>query len=127
MKKKAYVIMRTSWEYNDEVYHSTEDDAGHPLKVFLNKKKAEDFAIEETIKAWTHEDAFSGKFYNLEDILQNMNVDEFIGLIQEVGGSCDAEDTDVKLPKDLSVENAKRILAVIRLRWYQVEEIDIEG
>jgi hypothetical protein len=39
---KAFVITKQGWEYNDEYYYQTEEDGGPPVKVYLNKAKAEE-------------------------------------------------------------------------------------
>ena len=125
--KKAYVVMEVSWEYNDEIYYTTDDGAGQPERVFLDKKKAEEYAVEktaDTIRGAGH--LISEKYYSLSDILRNVDEDEFKTMLEGMGGSIDDDGRDIKLPKNLSIDNVKKILAAISLRWYKVEETEIE-
>lgn len=45
-----HVVVETSFEYNDEVYHSVEGEAGAPVIGYKNKKKAETECKRRTIE-----------------------------------------------------------------------------
>jgi hypothetical protein len=44
----AYVVMETSFEYNDEIYHMGESPGGNPVKVFRKRDMAEKEAMEKS-------------------------------------------------------------------------------
>lgn len=50
--KSAYVLMATSWDYNDEYMYTDDTDSGHPVAVFTTKDEAEVAKREREIASW---------------------------------------------------------------------------
>lgn len=73
--KKMYVILETSFEYNDEIYHSPESGAGHAVICSENKE-----AIEKECEARNFSQFISNfgelsqYFYSAEDVFCENNV-----------------------------------------------------
>jgi hypothetical protein len=71
----GYVISEKSFEYNDEIYYTGEDDGGTPQKVFLDRFKAEqELATLERAK-WRGEEP-RRYAYSLRDICAIDDEDE---------------------------------------------------
>jgi hypothetical protein len=73
--KKMYVILETSFEYNDEIYHSPESGGGHAVICSENKE-----AIEKECEARNFSQFISNfgelnqYFYNPDDVFSDENV-----------------------------------------------------
>jgi hypothetical protein len=71
--KKAYVILRKGFEYDDSVY--TSQEGGHPNLIVFSKKEAYDKIRDLNIKEFK-ENTISDYSYELDEIL-NVTIDEY--------------------------------------------------
>lgn len=117
LPSRAWIVMEISWQYNDEYYYTGEGDAGTPQKVFFDKKKAEEQALDLNVKALSTQ-GMTGHYESLGDVL-TIDQEDFEKLVKDIGGS--VEDYEVNLPKKLSREDAVKVLAAINIRWFEVK------
>jgi hypothetical protein len=82
MSKKGYIVLRKSFEYNDEINSEPESGGGNPVKIFTSMKAAEDELNKLERLAWRQEEPGS-YCYSLEDIssLDNDSIAEQIASI----------------------------------------------
>lgn len=80
--KKAYLVVEKNYEYNDEIYHTGEEDAWKPKKVYADKEKAIETAKRLNMKAFVDADLASYG-YTLSDLSSKsrQRVYEMIGKI----------------------------------------------
>lgn len=81
MSKKYYTIVKTNYDYNDEVYYASENDAGLPILVYSSREKAEEKAKlknkEEIINLISDPYGCIGAYgYNWDDIMDTDTIDE---------------------------------------------------
>lgn len=78
MPGKAYVLLETSYEYNDEIYTAGEAGGGLPLGVYMNKRDAED-ALRDKVIASLRDGFFSltDYVYDIADLLKCGSIGEF--------------------------------------------------
>lgn len=77
MPRKAYVLLETSYEYNDEIYSTGESLGGSPLGVYMNKKDAEEAMKEKVIDAMRDGLELSAYYYDVADLLKCGSIGEF--------------------------------------------------
>ena len=118
---KAWIVMEIGWQYNDEYYYTDDNDSGTPQKVYFDKKKAEEAALDMNIKA-LKSSGLTGYYESLSGILEIDEAD-FTKMLEEMDGS--VEDYNINLPDKLSRENAVKILAAINIRWFEVADVPV--
>ena len=120
---KAWIVMQIGWQYNDEYYYASDNDAGTPQKVYLDKKKAEEAALDLNIAALRKEEL--GSYMIDGDISTILEIEEedFKTLIEDLGGS--VEEYEINLPAKLKREDALKVLAALDLRWFEVKEAPV--
>jgi hypothetical protein len=64
----AYVVMETSFEYNDEIYHTGESPGGNPFKVFRKRDVAEKEAAKKSKDFFTNSLSFRSLAYEESEI-----------------------------------------------------------
>jgi hypothetical protein len=124
---KAYIVQEVSYEYNDEINCMSE--GGKPEMIFVKKAKAEEHCLMLNIKM------FKGLnlreyCYSIDDILKNGVSDEqFIKKFKNIFGrtiDIDLDNDEGQIPDDATIEQIKKLLELITLRFYTVEECEIE-
>jgi len=77
---KFYVISKVSFEYNDEIYHTGEDETYQtPSQVYLDKKKAKEAAHLLELKEWKGLD-LSSYCYNWNEIVSRSLGDDALAV-----------------------------------------------
>ena len=120
---KAWVVMEIGWQYNDEYYYTDDNDSGTPQKVYFDKQKAQDAALDQNIKALSSNEI--GSYATDGDISTILEIDEedFKTMVKDMGGS--VGDYEINLPEKLKRADAMKILAAINIRWFDVQEIPV--
>lgn len=103
-----YVLMKQSWDYNDEHMYQIEEGGGHPKKVFTDKDEANAELIKLEKAAWIKENVND---YNSYDT----------NIVKDITGvECDPWD-DWSLPKKTSDEDfVKMIKKLGRTLFYEI-------
>lgn len=125
----AYVVMEIGWEYNDEVYHrgNNGDSGGTPKKVFRDKAMAEKRSLELNIKELTNNSyrGLNSFGYELDDIVKRKHQGELATLL-ELDDLDSWMDNECSLPDNMSTELATKVLACLKVSWFEVVEVDLE-
>jgi hypothetical protein len=118
-----YIIQRIGYEYNDEVYHTTESGGGTPEKVYSDKQKAQD-RCDELNATELSGCAIMEYGYSFEEIFSNL---EKANLVLSKIGAPIPEDTDwdYKLPK-MTVSQYKKVAPYIKVKFFEVVEVEGE-
>lgn len=114
--KKVFVIMKRHFEYNDEIYYSSDDDAGSVNTVFSNKAKAYDECKK------LNEKMYAGLmlgyyFYEISpEVLTKANqiIGKDIFDIDELG--------ETEIPTDLTQNQYEQLSELFDLNFFYVQE-----
>ena len=117
---KAYVVMEVGWEYNDEVYYTTEDKAGKPSVVYKDKNKAEEVCRKCNIDKLLQEDLIH-YCYDIDDVLEP----GFEEYVKEINGEFFEDEGVLRLPNTRTPEQEMKLLSLINLRFFTVSEVEI--
>lgn len=128
-KIKAYVVLSQHFEYDDNYYNS--QDGGTPVKVFLNRDKAEEEAARKNIVeiCGCNLDNYS---YNLREggieVFEQLKavVKSAKGKITSDGGDEDRYNIKVSLPDDVKLDYVREILDILGIWFHSVEEVDVD-
>ena len=110
---KLYIVLETSFEYNDEYYY-TNTDAGFPVKVFKNREDAENCQMDYNLKKLQTE--------NIGSYDQNGLLEQREDQLNELG--CTINDYELVFPKKLTKHVAKKILKLFNINFYTVREVE---
>lgn len=113
--------MQIGWQYNDEYYYTDDNDSGTPQKVYFDKKKAEEAALDMNIKS-LKQDGLTGYYESLSDALL-IDEDDFRTMLEGMGGSVD--DYEITMPDKLKREDAIKVLAAVKIRWFEVADVPV--
>ena len=127
--KKAYVILKKGFEYDDNIYN--EVDGGRPSLVVFHKGDADDKAYELNIQEYK-EVNITDYGYGLDEVLK---VDEDVyydfnkSLVEKYGeikkqGSWDR--TESRLHPMANDEESKKYAKMLEISFYEVVETDLD-
>lgn len=129
----GYVLLETSFEYNDEINYSGEEDSGKPVMVYLDENKAKEEMFEKTLsKLKDKNEALNSYGYELRDVINENNIDVITDLvIRNKGSYANVEEIDdfsdwvTKNISNLSKEDQKLIVDNLNITFYQIYETEI--
>lgn len=131
-QKKGYVVLQSGWEYNDEVYMST--DGGTPLKVFADRGDAERYAQKMTLEELRKlpRDGLASYGYDWGEVFESSDEEKTSKLLAEAFGRkrFNLEDwwaDGASIPEKISDENLQKVESAIILQFYEVVEVDVDG
>jgi len=118
--KTGYVVQKIGYEYNDEIYHTSEYDGfSKSVEVFLDENKANEQAKQRNIAEFRGNDI--GHYcYGLDEIINEEDLADFI---QE--GVLEGESWDCSVSQYATDEQIERLMSKIDLKFYRVEEVPI--
>lgn len=125
-KIKAYVVLSQHFEYDDNYYNS--QDGGTPVKVFLNRDKAEEEAARKNIVeiCGCNLDNYS---YNLREGGTEV-LEELKSVVKRAGGKVNYEEGGynirVSLPDNVKLDYVREILDILGIWFHSVEEVDVD-
>lgn len=118
---KYYIIQRIGYEYNDEVYHTTEFGSGTPEKVYSDKQKAQEKCDELNAKELSGIPIMEYG-YSTDEIF--CSLDKANKVLRELDAEIPEDsDWDYCLPK-LTVENYKRLAPYLNIKFYEIVEVE---
>ncbi len=132
--KKSYVVLKAGWEYNDEYYYRPEDLGGRPVKVFVNKAKAEheaDKLAAEEFKGTYGFDPFQYMCYDdvTPEMVQQIN-ERLVTIFGEKHEKISEDDPyNYSIPggtPEQLMEVAKALREVAGIVLYEVVETEVE-
>ena len=122
-----YVVTETSFEYNDEVYHTGDhrDGVGMPVKVFRSKAKAEAYVKEQSIKQIRGCNGYGclGCYgYGYEEITNDPEA--FVEFWKELTGEeLDDGYHQLEVPDNITDEQAERLYGLLSLKFFNLVEV----
>ena len=127
--KKAYVILKKGFEYDDNIYN--EVDGGKPSLIVFDKQDADKKVYELNIQEYK-EVNITDYGYGLDEVLK---VDEDVyndfnkSLLEKYGeitkqGSWDR--TESRLHPMANEEEIKKYMSMVKLSFYEAVETDID-
>ena len=118
--KTGYVVQKIGYEYNDEIYHTSEYDGfSKSIEVFLDRAKANEQANQRNIAEFRGNDI--GHYcYGLDEIINEEDLADFI---QE--GVLEGESWDCSVSQYATDEQIERLMSKVDLKFYRVEEVPI--
>lgn len=123
--KKAYIIVKTAWEYNDQYYENL-GGSGYPKQAFLSKESAAKCARKLEIAEIKGCDIAAYGDEVMASIIRD-NCEEKLSQIIYGNPSTNWERVFTCLiPQDISDEIANEILDCLTIRWYDIVEVDID-
>lgn len=127
----GYVITEIGYEYNDEIYYQGESGGGTPVKVYLDKEKAQAelnrLNLESLVTCEIGEYA-----YDLEDIIDDMSAFEKIIQKYDKEGEVSVRDSYelgnwfATHASNFSNSDKKKLLEIINLEFYTIAEVEID-
>lgn len=120
---KAYIVQEVSYEYNDEINCMSE--GGKPAMIFANKEKAKEHCLSLNL------DKFAGLClyeycYDIDEILRSgVNEEQFNEEFKNIFGIT-LDNSEGYIPDKATREQIQKLLKLITLRFYTVEECEIE-
>ena len=121
-----FVVTETSFEYNDEVYHTGEHrtGVGMPVKVFKSKTKAEAYVKEQSlarIKGLNGWNCLGGYGYGFQEVTNSP--DEFVDFWKELTGRDAEDDCELQVPDNITDEQAERLYELLSVKFFNLVEV----
>ena len=120
--KKMYVILETSFEYNDEIYHSPESGGGHAVICSENKE-----AIEKECEARNFSQFISNfcelseYFYDVEEKFCESNVELLKKL--KITSTGDRWNPSSEI-SDYKTSDLRSLFEDFKNHWFSVYEVE---
>jgi hypothetical protein len=123
--RKAWVVLESSFEYDDN-YYNQEGDGGTPVKVYLDKGRAEEACLKANISDLCSRDlsSYSWALRDSEGIKETV-----IGLVKDAGGTIEQDDDNefkIDLPDSITESKVDEIINELGISFNSVTEIDLE-
>jgi hypothetical protein len=128
---KAYVILRTGYEYNDEIYYESEAGGGMPNLIVFSEKDAKDKVNELNIIEYKSQ-SLTNYCYDIEEVLnvEESKFKEFNDSLVEKYGKIVSknrwDDTDNILHPMANQEESLEYAKLIKLSFYEIIETPID-
>ena len=119
----GFVIMSIHYEYNDEVYHTTESDAGKPLKVFTDEAQAQKYADRLNVQELRGLEIGSYT-YDLDDIQEDPEA--FEAWFKKFGVEVNDAKWNLTVPKEATDTDLLELYNMITLEFYTVVPTEME-
>lgn len=127
----GYVITEVGYEYNDEIYRENDSGGGTPVKVYLDKAKAEAEVGKMNLESLVTCEI--GQYaYDLEDIINDMDSFEKIIKKYDKEGEVSVNDSyqlgewfSSHAP-NFSASDKKKLLDLVSLEFYTLTEVEID-
>lgn len=135
MSKTAYVVNQIGWEYDDEVYYTSSDQGGHPMRAFAKEQDAIDFAMEKNLdylgslfRVSSRHNGLIDYARDLEDIL-SVSGKMFEQILINHGFEFGIDDNGfwfITPPEDISRNALRMIFDAINLQFYDVYKVEMD-
>jgi len=129
--KKAYVILRKGFEYDDNIYNESEGGSGFPNLVVFSKEDAE-LKVDELNAKEFKQCSLSEYSYDLEDILK-VEVSEYETFNESLNvkyGKPETKNrwdsTDNRLHTMANEEETNKYIKMVNMSFYEAVETDID-
>ena len=127
--KKAYVILKKGFEYDDNIYN--ESEGGTPNLIVFSKEDAELKVKELNIEEFKHS-SISEFSYDMEDVL-NVEIDEYEKFNESLNTKYGKPESkhrwdsfENKLHPMANEEEANQYLKMVSISFYESVETDID-
>lgn len=126
LTRTAFVITRKGYEYDDNYYNQS--DSASPVKVYLNKERADEECLKQNIIE------ING-CHDLSSYSESMRYNSFDRdtlkyLVKDAKGKlntgADWDTVKINLPQTATKEQVDAILEAMNMEFNSVEEIDLD-
>lgn len=117
-----FVVTKTDFHYNDEVYHTYDQakGAGVPVKVFRSEKKAEEYVKTESL-AQLRGQCLGYYGYGHGEISDSP--DEFADFWKELTGRDAEDDCELLVPEDITDEKLEALYGLLSINFFNTVEV----
>lgn len=128
----GYVVTEVGYEYNDEIYYQSESGGGTPVKVFLDKAKAQAEVDKMNLESLIGCEIGSYA-YEFSDIVSDE--DAFMKIIKKYVKKDDEVDLEDGYElgewfsanaKEFSQSDKKKIAKLVTLEFFTLTEVEID-
>ena len=128
--KKAYVVMKKGYEYDDEIYYENGDGGGHPSKIFFTKESSDAEVARLNIEKVRRNELYH-YYHDIEDICDDTEgLKELCESLNDKYGQDKNknkyDDDEYRLHSSATFEEAKAYYDMINLSFYEVVEVEID-
>lgn len=131
LTNKAYVIMESGFEYNDEINSRYQDGGGIPVKIYHCMKEAEDDVTRRYKQRITKDFSFSDYCYDISDLCSDPRKDVctiFNNIVSEVDKVNPGDDgAAYEISTELTEAQIDALLDLFdRLCLFYIQEVEEE-
>lgn len=127
----GYVVTEIGYEYNDEIYHQSEHGGGTPVRIYLDKEKAQAEVNRLNMEAFVTCEI--GQYaYDVSELVSDMEEFEKIIKKYDKEGAVDLEDGYEmgewfsENASKFSKSDQKKLLDLVQLEFYTLTEVEID-
>ena len=128
----GYVVSEVGFEYNDEIYHQSESGGGEPIKVFLDKNKANELVHQKNVEAFSKNNIMEYT-YEPSDIFDDEEAVNKIcqkyGLSEGLSLSDDSYEFGEWLQdnfKNFSQKDQEKIMKMANIEFFSITEVEFD-
>ena len=124
--KNVFVLNCVAWQYNDETYYTTEDDAGHPQRVFRSEKKAQHECDRLNVECMVNGDNLKEHCWEGSD---QIDIEKLTQLITKLKGTVMEDDysCSISVPGNTIPEKHwPDLFECVQMSWYNVSEVEMD-
>jgi len=124
---KYFVVTEIEFQYNDETYYTTENEAGEPVKVFTDKAKAEAYVEEHSIDELrrvcsSRYDSLGNYGWGVSEISNDPEAFE-VWWRKNVNNEDPNENCLLSLPEDLSDDKLRELASLLSFEFHKITEV----
>jgi hypothetical protein len=126
--RKAWVVLESCFEYDDNYYNQEGEGGGTPIKVYLDKGRAEDACLKANISDLCSRD-LNDYSWSLRD--SDGTKETVISLVENAGGTVKGgkeryDDFEIDLPDTVTKQQVDNIISELNINFNIITEIDLE-
>lgn len=127
----GYVVLQKGFEYNDEVYSTTESGGGNPHKIFFTKEGAEEEVEKMNIEEFKQTN-ITQYSYDIEDICDDSDeLLQFCNSLNEKYGKIESKNRwdsvdQYRLHNMATDEESKKYIKMVNLTFYEMVDVEVD-
>lgn len=127
----GYVVLQKGFEYNDEVYSTTESGGGNPHKIFFTKEGAEEEVEKMNIEEFKQTN-ITHYSYDIEDICDDSDeLLQFCNSLNEKYGKIESKNRwdsvdQYRLHNMATAEESKKYIKMVNLTFYEMVDVEVD-
>ena len=127
----GYVVLQKGFEYNDEIYSSSESGGGNPHKIFFTKEGAKEEVEKLNIEEFKQTN-ITEYTYDIEDIWDDPNeLLQFCISLNDKYGKIESKNRwdsgdNYRLHKKATDEESKKYIKMVNLTFYEMVDVEVD-